>query len=130
MGLGDVIKSALGGAEIPPELLEMAKSGNINLPLSGDAENMLGDMISKGIFNNKSDFLTFVLKQYVQNNMGSMMSGDRMPPESAIMDIIKKSGIGKGYPDGDIKKMMVPLLVTAFFAIYKYMTKRPAVTPA
>jgi len=130
MGLGDVIKSALGGEGIPPELLDMAKSGNIELPLSGDSENMLGDMISKGIFKNKGDFLTFIVKEYMKNNMGSMMSGGKSPPESAILDIVKKSGIGKSYSDDDIKKTMVPLLVTAFFAIYKYMTKRPAVKPA
>ena len=58
------------------------------------------------------------------------MSGGKSPPESAIMDIITKSGIGESYSEGDIKKMMVPLLVTAFFAIYKFMTKRPAVKPA
>jgi hypothetical protein len=120
----------MGGAEIPAEILDMAKSGNIDLPLSGDAESMLGDMISKGIFANKSDFLTFIVKQYTQNNIGSMMGSGRSPPETAIMDIIQKSGIGKGYPDGDIKKMMVPLLMTSFFAIYKLMTKKQAAKPA
>jgi hypothetical protein len=53
-----------------------------------------------------------------------------LPGESAIMDIIKDSGIGKGYPEGDIKKTMVPLLATAFFAVHKFMKKRPAVKPA
>jgi hypothetical protein len=130
MGLGDVIKSALGGSEIPPEILDMAKSGNIDLPLSGDAENMLGDLISKGTFNSRSDFMTFIVKQYAQNDLGRMMSGDKAPPESAIMDIIKSSGIGNGYLDGDIKKMMVPLLIQAFYAVYKLMAKRPAVKPA
>ncbi len=120
----------MGGQDIPPELLDMAKSGNIDLPLSGDSENMLGDMISKGIFKNKGDFQTFIVKEYMNNNMGNMMSGGKSPPESAIMDIINKSGIGKSYPDGDIRKMMIPLMVTAFFAIYKYMTRRQAVKPA
>jgi len=130
MGLGDAIKSALGGADIPPEILEMAKSGNINLPLSGDAENMLGDLLSKGVFSSKSDFLTFIVKQYAMNNMGSMMSGDRSPPESAILDIIRKTGLDRGYPEGDIKKMMVPLLIQAFFAVYRVMSRRPAMKPA
>jgi hypothetical protein len=130
MGLGDVIKSALGGSEVPPEIMEMAKSGNINLPLSGDAENMLGDLLSKGVFSSKSDFLTFIVKQYVMNNMGSMMSGDRSPPESAILDIIHKAGLDKGYPEGDIKNMMVPLLVQAFFAVYRLMSRQPAMKPA
>lgn len=130
MGLGDAIKTALGGADVPPEILDMAKSGNIALPLSGDAENMLDDLLSKGVFSSKSDFLTFIVKQYVMNNMGSMMSGDRSPPESAILDIIRKTGLDKGYPEGDVRNMMVPLLVQAFFAVYKLMSKRPALKPA
>ena len=129
MGLGDKIGSALGGG-IPPELAEIAKKGDIDLLLSGDSESMLSDMISKGIFDGKSDFLSFIIKTYMQNNMGSMLAGDRMPPESAIMDIIKKTGIGKGYPDGDVKNMLVPLLTTAFFAIYRHMKKMQAVKPA
>lgn len=130
MGLGDAIETALGGADVPPEILDMAKSGNIALPLSGDAENMLDDLLSKGVFSSKSDFLTFIVKQYVMNNMGSMMSGDRSPPESAIFDIIRKTGLDKGYPEGDVRNMMVPLLVQAFFAVYKLMSKRPALKPA
>lgn len=130
MGLGDAIKTALGGADVPPEILDMAKSGNIALPLSGDAENMLDDLLSKGVFGSKSDFLTFIVKQYVMNNMGSMMSGDKSPPESAILDIIRKTGLDKGYPEGDVRNMMVPLLVQAFFAVYKLMSKRPALKPA
>ena len=129
MGLGDVIKSALG-ANVPPEILDMAKSGDIDLPLSGDAENMLGDMLSKGVFNSKSDFLTFIVNQYVKNDLGSMMSGDRAPSESAILDIIRKTGLDEGYPEGDINNMMVPLLIQSFFAVYKLMSRRPAVKPA
>ena len=130
MGLGDAIKSAVGGMDVPPELLDMAKSGNIDLPLSGDSESMLSDMLTKGVFGSKSDFLTFLVNQYMKHNLGSMMSGGKTPPESAIMDIITKSGIGKSYPEGDIKKMMVPLLIQGFFAVYKLMNRRPAVKPA
>ncbi len=130
MGLGDAIKSALGGADVPPELLEMARSGNINLPLSGDAENMRGDLLSTGKFGSKSDFLTFIVKQYFMNDMGSMMSGDRNPPESAIVDIIRKSGLDMGFADSDVKNMLVPLLVQAFFAVDKIMSRRQAVKPA
>ena len=130
MGRGDVIKAALGGTNVPPEILDMAKSGNIDLPLSGDAENMLGDMLSKGAFNSKSDFLTFIVNQYVKNDLGSMMSGDRAPPESAILDIIRKTGLDRGYPEGDIKNAMVPLLIQAFFAVYRLMRRMPAVKPA
>ena len=130
MGLGDIIKSALGGKSDTPGITDMAKLANIDLPLSGDSENMLNDLISKGVFGNKADFMKFIAMAYMRNNIGSMMTGDRAPPESTIMDIIAKSGIGKGYPEGDIKKMMVPLVMTAFFAVYKFMTKRQAMKPA
>ena len=126
MGLGDIIKTALGDKSEISGIADMAKLANIDLPLAGDSENMLNDLISKGVFGNKADFMKFIATAYMKNNIGSMMTGDRAPPESAITDIITKSGIGKGYPDGDIKKMMVPLLMTAFFAVYKFMTKKPA----
>lgn len=129
MGLGETIKSALG-RDIPPELMDLAKRGDINLLLSGDSEKMLDDMISKGVFKDRRDFLSFIVKEYVRNNMGSMLGGDRSPPESMILDMINRSGIGEGYSDRDIKNMLVPLLITAFFAVYKYMSKRPAVKAA
>jgi hypothetical protein len=129
MRLGKTIKSALG-KDIPPELMEVAKRGDIDLLLSGDSENMLDDMISKGVFKDKSDFISFLVREYARNDMGSMLSGDRMPPESTIMDIIRRSGLDMGYRDTDVKKMLVPLLVTAFYAIYRYMSKMRAMKPA
>lgn len=129
MGLGDIIKSTLGGRK-SIEGINVSQLANIDLPLSGDSESMFNDLISKGVFKNKADFMSFIVKAYMQNNIGSMMSGDKAPPESAIMDIVNKSGIGKGYMEGDIKNMMVPLLMQAFFAVYKYMSKRQAMKPA
>ena len=129
MGLGDIIKSAMGGEGRMDSITDMAKLANIDLPLSGDAENMLGDLISKGVFQNKADFMKFIATAYMKNDIGSMMTGGKAPQESTIMDIITKSGIGKGYPAGDIKKMLMPLLMTAFFAVYKFMTKSKAAPP-
>ncbi len=132
MGLGDILKSALGGAskDSPLDMTDMARLAGIDLPLSGDSQRMLGDLISKGVFKDKSDFLGFIVNVYMQNNIGSMMTDNKKPPESAIMDIINKAGIGKGVPQGDIKKMLVPLMITAFFAVYKFMSKRQAMKPA
>ena len=129
MGLQDIIRSASGGMDIPPELMDLVKIGNIDMLLSGDSENMLDDMISKGVFKNKGDFLKFIVKSYTQNNMAGMMTGGKSPPESTILDIIKKTGIGKGYTEGDVKNMLVPLMITAFFTIYKYMSRRKAAKP-
>jgi hypothetical protein len=130
MGLADVIKSALGGKESVSSMLDMAKLAGIDIPLSGDQLNMFNDLVSSGVFKDKSDFMKFAATAYMKNNVGSMMTEDKAPPESAIMDIINKAGIGKSYPQGDIKKMLVPLLITAFFAIYKFMSKKPAMKTA
>ncbi len=129
MGLGETIRSVLG-KDIPPELTELMKRGDIDLLLSGDSENMLDDMISKGIFANKPDFISFLVREYVSNNLGSMLSGDRTLPESTVMDIIRRAGLDKGYPDTDVKRMLVPLLVQAFYAVYRYVSRRTAVKPA
>ena len=57
----------------------------------------------------------------MKNNMGAAMSGGQAPPESKVMDIITSQGLNKGFSDGDIKTKLVPLLITGFMAIHKYM---------
>lgn len=117
MGLGDIFKSVIGG-----------KTGldvsNIDMPLDSTSTNALNSLISSGVFKDKGDFMNFALKAYMQSNMGSMMSSGEQPTESAIMDVISKTGIGKSRSQTDIKTLLVPLLITAFTAIYKYMSKR------
>ncbi len=119
MGLLDVVKDALGG-----ELgLDPKK---VDLPVSGDAAEGLNKLITNGTFSNKGDFVSFLAKTYMKNNLGSTMSGGQAPPESTIMDIIDKTGIAKGFSDTDNKKMLVPLLITGFMTIYKYMSRKKA----
>jgi hypothetical protein len=121
MGLLDVVKDALGG-----ELGMDPKK--VDLPLSGDAAEGLNKLISNGTFNNKGDFVSFLAKSYMKNNLGATMSGGQAPPESTIMDIIDKTGIAKGFTDTDKKKMLVPLLITGFMTIYKYMSQKKAMS--
>ncbi|HTY90598.1 MAG TPA: fasciclin domain-containing protein [Methanocella sp.] len=110
-----------------PNVQDIAK--NVDLPLSGDALKGLNELISKGTFANKQDFLGFLGKQYIQNNIGAAMAGGSEPGISTIMDIINTTGIAKGFTEGDIKKYLVPLLITGFMAIYRYLNKQPAVKP-
>lgn len=130
MRLGEQIKSTMGKIGIPPELADRSKLANIDLLLSGDSESALSDLLSRGVFMNKTDFVSFIVREYFQNNMGSMLSGGKSPPESLVMDIINKSGIGKSYSDPDIKNALVPLLATSFYAIYRYLTKKEVLKPA
>lgn len=117
-----------GKAALTEEMLRGIEK--IDLPLTGDSKKMLDNLISGGQFKGKSDFMGFLANAFIMNNLASMMTGGKTPPESTIMDIINKSGIGKGRSELDLKKVMVPLLITGFIAIYKYMTsKKPAVKP-
>lgn len=109
-----------------PSVADIAK--NVELPVSGDALTGLNMLIDKGKFSNKQDFMGFLAKSFMQNNLGAAMSGGKEPGISTIMDIIGKSGIGSGFAEGDIKKFLVPLLITGFTAIYKYLNKKPEVT--
>jgi uncharacterized surface protein with fasciclin (FAS1) repeats len=110
-----------------PNISDIAK--NVELPLSGDSLKGLNDLIGKGTFANKQDFMSFLAKQYMQNNLGAAMAGGKEPGMSMVMDIIGKTGIAKGFMEGDVKKYLVPLLMAGFMAIYRYMTKQPAVKP-
>ncbi|MCD1295036.1 hypothetical protein CUJ83_08505 [Methanocella sp. CWC-04] len=102
---------------------------NLELPLAGDSLAGLNKLISNGVFSDKQDFLSFLVKSYFQNDVGSMMAGGKEPGISSIMDIIDKTGIARGFLDSDIKKYIVPLLMAGFTAVYNYLRK-PAVKPA
>lgn len=87
-------------------------------------------MITKGVFDNKADFLGYVVKEYARNNLGSKFGMERTLPESLVMEIISKSGLDKKYPNVDFKKTLVPLLVTAFYAVYRHVSRPKAAKPA
>ncbi|HUL61651.1 MAG TPA: fasciclin domain-containing protein, partial [Methanocella sp.] len=111
-----------------PQIADIAK--NLNLPLTGVALAGLNALISKGTFGDKQDFTGFLAKTFLANNLGSAMAGGKEPSENLIMDIIDKTGIAKGFTGDDTKKMLVPLLITGFMAIYHYLQKKPAVKTA
>jgi uncharacterized surface protein with fasciclin (FAS1) repeats len=109
-----------------PSISDITK--NVSLPLSGDALSGLNMLIDKGAVKDKQDFLGFLAKSYMQNNLGSAIgSSGGEPGISTVMDIINKTGIAKGFMEGDVKKFIVPLMMTGIMAIYNYLNKRPAV---
>ncbi|HMK47818.1 MAG TPA: fasciclin domain-containing protein [Methanocella sp.] len=107
-----------------PQIADIAK--NVDLPLSGAAATGMGMLLSKGTFKDKPDFVSFLAKTFTQNNMGAAMAGGKEPGVSTVMDIIGKTGIAKGFSDGDTKQFLVPLLMAGFMAVYKYLNKKPA----
>ncbi|HEY3272878.1 MAG TPA: fasciclin domain-containing protein, partial [Methanocella sp.] len=106
-----------------PQIADIAK--NLSLPLSGVALTGLNALISKGTFSDKQDFVGYLAKTFMANNLGSAMAGGKEPSESMIMDIIGKTGIARGFSSDDTKNMLVPLLITGFTAVYNYLNKRP-----
>lgn len=107
-----------------PTIADIAK--NVELPLGGDALTGLNMLINKGKIGDKQDLLGLLAKSYMQNNLGAAMSGGKEPGISTILDIITKTGLGSGFAEGDVKKFLVPLLITGFMAIYNYLNKKPA----
>ncbi len=108
-----------------PQVADIAK--NLSLPLSGVALAGLNSLIGKGTFTDKQDFVGYLANTFLSNNLESKMAGGREPSESLIMDIIDKTGIAKGFTRDDTMKMLVPLLITGFMAVYHYMQRKPAV---
>lgn len=108
-----------------PQIADIAK--NISLPVSGMALAGLNSLISKGTFSDKQDFVGFLAKTFMTQNVGAAMAGGKEPSTSMIMDIIDKTGIAKGFTSDETMKMLVPLLITGFMAIYHYLNKKPAV---
>ena len=68
----------------------------------------------------------FLAKTFMTHNVGAAMAGDKAPSESMVMDIIDKTGIAKGFTRRRDEKMLVPLLITGFMAVYNYLNKNPA----
>ncbi len=128
MDIKKIFKSATG-ADLPMDLEKMA-TGKMDLPLDDKSMGALNELIGKGAFNDKQDFMSFLVKAYMQNKMGGVLSSGK-PSESSILDIVNKAGVGKNISDGDKKSLLVPLLITAFTMIYKMMSaKKTEMRPA
>ncbi len=108
-----------------PAVSDIAK--NLDLPLSGASLEGLNMLLNKGTFSNKQDFMGFLAKTFMQNNLGAAMAGGNEPSTSMIMDIINKTGIAKGFMGEDVQKFLVPLLISGFMAVYRYLNKKPAI---
>jgi uncharacterized surface protein with fasciclin (FAS1) repeats len=123
----DTMRQVRESVSTPHEPVISDITKNVNLPLAGASAEGLNMLINNGMFANKQDFLGFLGKTYLQNNVGAALAGGSEPSTSMIMDIINKTGIAKGFMEGDVKKYLVPLLITGFMAVYNYLNKKPAV---
>jgi uncharacterized surface protein with fasciclin (FAS1) repeats len=125
----ETVRETLEPAEVTRESSMMDMAKGMALPLSGTALVGLNELISRGIFKDKTDFLGFLGRAYAQNNMDTAISKSAEPGESTIMDIINRTGIARGFGEGEARKYIVPLLITGFMALYNYVHKRPAARP-
>lgn len=86
-------------------------SGKGSIPLSPEVMGLLDDLISKGMFKNKQDFIQFAIKAYTMFSA----SGKGQPTPSNVMDILSKTGFNKGSAsESDVKGELVPLLIDVF----------------
>lgn len=90
--------------------------GKSDIPLSSESTGMLNELIASGMFKDRSDFVQFAIKAYMQYKISG---GAAQNTRSGILDIIQKTGIGKGANQSDIQDKLVPLLTEAFLAVGK-----------
>ena len=86
-------------------------TGKTDMPLSGTSMNNLTDLIGKGIFKDKGDFIQFVIKAYMEYKMGG---GQGQPTQGDIQGVIQKTGVGNNLNASDIDGKLAPPLTEAF----------------
>jgi hypothetical protein len=86
-------------------------AGKTDLPLSGQSMSMLTDLIGKGVFKDKGDFIQFVMKAYLQYKT---TAGSSQPTQADVKNVIQNTGIGKNLNVSDIDGKLAPLLTEAF----------------
>ncbi len=97
--LANAALSATGGA------------GKMDLPLSGASMGNLTDLIGKGVFKDKGDFIQFVIKAYMEYKTSG---GSAQPTQGDVKNIIQNTGVGSNLNGSDIDGKLVPLLTEAF----------------
>jgi hypothetical protein len=86
-------------------------AGKTDLPLSGQSMSMLTDLIGKGVFKDKGDFIQFVIKAYMQYKTSG---GSAQPTQNDIKSVIQNTGVGNNLSTSDIEGKLTPLLTEAF----------------
>jgi|WetSurMetagenome_2_1015567.scaffolds.fasta_scaffold327759_1 hypothetical protein len=85
-------------------------AGKTDLPLSGSSMSILTDLIGKGVFKDKGDFIQFVIKAYTEYKVSG---GSAQPTQSDVSNIIQKTGVGSSLNTSDIDGKLAPLLTEA-----------------
>jgi hypothetical protein len=88
-----------------------AAGGKTDLPLSNTSMGNLTDLIGKGAFKDKGDFIQFVIKAYMEYKTSG---GSAQPTQGDVKNIIQNTGVGNNLGASDIEGKLVPLLTEAF----------------
>ena len=86
-------------------------AGMTDLPLSGTSMSNLTDLIGKGVFKDKGDFIQFVIKAYMEYKTSG---GSAQPTQGDVNNIIQNTGVGSNLDASDIEGKLTPLLTEAF----------------
>jgi|AGTN01.1.fsa_nt_gi hypothetical protein len=84
-----------------------ALGGKTDVPLSAQSQSTLQELIGKGVFNDKAQFVEFATKSFMEYKM-------KGSSPAALTDIVKGSPMGKGASDMDIKDKLLPLMTEVF----------------
>jgi hypothetical protein len=84
-----------------------ALGGKADMPLSAGAQGTLQELITKGVFKDKAQFVEFAMKAFVEYKMKGSNT-------EALTNIVRHSPMASGASDADIKDKLLPLMTEAF----------------
>ena len=84
-----------------------ALGGKADMPLSAGSQATLQELIAKGVFKDKAQFVEFAMKAFMEYKMKGSNA-------DALAGIVKSSPIASGASDADIKDKLLPLMTEAF----------------
>lgn len=91
-------------------------AGKTDLPLSGSSMSNLTDLIGKGVFKDKGDFIQFVIKAYMEYKTSG---GSAQPTQGDVQNVIQNTGVASNLGASDIDGKLAPLLTEAFQLVGK-----------
>jgi hypothetical protein len=84
-----------------------ALGGKADMPLSAQSQGTLQELITKGIFKDKSQFAAFAAKAFMEYKM-------KGSNPAALTEVVKGSPMATGASEADIKDKLLPLMTEAF----------------
>jgi Arc/MetJ-type ribon-helix-helix transcriptional regulator len=93
-------------------IANMAQGAKSNIDLSSQSLKMLDELIGKGVFSDKSQFMEFAMKTLMEYKM-------KGSSQEALNGIVKSSPVAQKAGEADTQSKLMPLMIEAMNLISK-----------